>query len=230
MTKLRLKVDSIIFDMDGVITHTMPDHYRSWKTVLHRIGVPVTHYDIYSREGQRGIQSVREILAQYQKPFEGREALKLLKDKEKYFKKIVRTRFIAGARTFIKRLHKNDFRLALVTGTSRHELRRILPKVWYDLFDVVVTGSDVRRGKPHPEPYLRSLSKLCIQPCEAVAIENAPLGIQAAKNAGLRCLALETSLSREHLKDSDAVFRSIKELERRVQFVKGKKGKACRHP
>jgi len=117
-----------------------------------------------------------------------------------------------------------------VTGTSRHELRRILPKVWYDLFDVVVTGSDVRRGKPHPEPYLRSLSKLCIQPCEAVAIENAPLGIQAAKNAGLRCLALETSLSREHLKDSDAVFRSIKELERRVQFVKGKKGKACRHP
>jgi beta-phosphoglucomutase len=220
MKKLLLKADSIIFDMDGVITHTMPDHYRSWRTVLHRLGVPVTHNDIYRREGQRGIQSIREILDQYQRPFDEKKAWEILREKERHFKRIVKTRFISGARTLIKRLHKNKFRLALVTGTSRHEMRRILPEDWCNLFAVVITGSDVCNGKPHPEPYLQSLAKLCLKPSDAVAIENAPLGIQAAKKAGLRCLALETSLPEEYLKEADAVFYSIKELERRVQFVK----------
>lgn len=215
-----MKADAIIFDMDGVITHTMPDHYQSWKTVLRRVGVAVTREDIYLREGQRGIQSIREIFRHYQRPLGEGEAADILRAKEKYFKEIVQTRFIPGARTLIKRLYKDKFRLALVTGTSRHEMHRILPEEWRHFFCVIITGSDVRSGKPHPEPYLRSLAGLCLNPSKAVVIENAPLGIQSAKKAGLRCLALETSLHGEYLKEADAVFRSLRELENHIQFVK----------
>ena len=218
MKRLKLNVRAIILDMDGVITNTMPDHFRSWKVILHRIGVPVTHYDVYSREGQRGIHSVRELTTQYGKPVDERQAHKILEEKEIYFKKIVRLRFILGARTFLKRLHKNNFRLALVTGTSHHEMRRILPASIRQLFTVIVTGSDVHHGKPHPEPYLKSLKKLDLKVNEAVVIENAPFGIQSAKRAGLRCLALETSLQRKYLKEADAIFGSIKELSDGVCF------------
>ncbi|MBI5024337.1 MAG: HAD-IA family hydrolase [Candidatus Omnitrophica bacterium] len=218
MTKIRLNVHAIILDMDGVITNTMPDHFRSWKVILKRIGIPVTHYDVYRREGQPGIHSVRELTAQYGKPIADGQAHKILKGKEAYFKKIVRLRFILGARTFLKRLHKNNFRLALVTGTSRHETCRILPASLRRLFSVIVTGSDVKHGKPHPEPYLQSLKKLGLKTGEAVVIENAPFGIQSAKRAGLRCLALETSLPRKYLKEADAVFGSIKELSDGVCF------------
>lgn len=225
MTKIKLNVHAIILDMDGVITNTMPDHFRSWKTILNRIGIPVTHYDVYRREGQPGIHSVRELTAQYGKPIANGQAHKILREKEIYFKKIVRLRFIPGARTFLKRLHKNNFRLALVTGTSHHEMCQILPENLRRFFSVIVTGSDVRHGKPHPEPYLQSLKKLGLKTGEAVVIENAPFGIRSAKRAGLRCLALETSLPRKYLKEADAVFGSIKELARVVCFTSANGGK-----
>ena len=225
MTKIKLNVHAVILDMDGVITNTMPDHFRSWKVILHKIGISVTHYDVYCREGQPGIHSVRELTAQYGKLLANGQARKILREKEIYFKKIVRLRFIPGVRTFLKQLHKNNFRLALVTGTSYHEMCQILPASSRRLFSVIVTGSDVRHGKPHPEPYLLSLKKLGLKAADAVVIENAPFGIQSAKRAGLRCLALETSLPRKYLKEADVVFGSIKELSDRVCFynLNGKK-------
>lgn len=83
---------------------------------------------------------------------------------------------------------------------------------------VIVTGNDVKHGKPHPEPYLRSLQRLKIKPKDAVVIENAPFGILSAKQAGMACLALETSLPRKYLTGADAVFGSIRDLQANVVF------------
>ena len=204
--------------MDGVITNTMPDHYHAWKVILAEEGIHATHYDIYSREGQRGISSVEEIFNHYKKTFTPQVGMRILKDKETYFKKIVKERYVPGTRTLLKRLHQMGFKLALVTGTSKHELHRILPSHLYDLFDVIVTGNDVKNGKPHPEPYLKAIDKLGIKPREAVVIENAPFGIRSAKAAGLKCLALETSLPKKYLKGADDVFSSTRELEKKVSF------------
>lgn len=74
---------AFIFDMDGVITDTMPYHYQAWKTVFARCGINATHEDIYKREGQKGIESVREIFSERGKAFDKEIALKLLKDKER---------------------------------------------------------------------------------------------------------------------------------------------------
>lgn len=218
MPLVRLNTASVIFDMDGVITNTMPDHYLAWKMTLHKEGIPVTYLDVYSREGQRGLQSVKEFFQKYKKPLDERKAGRLLRKKEEHFKRIVQTRFVPGARLFLKDLHRNNFCLALVTGTSRHELKRILPDSLCRLFSVIITGSDVRYGKPHAEPYLKALARLKIKPAQAVAIENAPLGIQSAKKAGLRCLALATSLPAEYLKGADAVFPSIRTLRRKIRL------------
>ncbi len=219
MSLHKLSVKAVIFDMDGVITNTMPDHYRAWVKILKKEGVAVTHHDIYSREGQRGIHSVEEMFKKYKRSFTNEIAARILKDKEEYFKKIVKTRFVPGARKFLKNLYRRNFKLALVTGTSRHELHQILPDSIYQLFSIVVTGNDVKDGKPHPEPYLKALKKLRIRAIEAVVIENAPFGIQSAKHAGLRCLALETSLPKKYLKRADFIFPSIKNLNQNVRFV-----------
>jgi len=215
---MHFHIKSVIFDMDGVITNTMPDHYRSWKTVFKDEGIHVTYEDIYKREGQPGLSSVTEIFNEYGKVLGASQPAEILRRKENLFKKIVKTRFITGARTFLKYLHKDNIRLGLVTGTARHELRRILPASLQDLFSVIVTGDDVKHGKPHPEPYLRSLKGLKVKAFQAVVIENAPFGIRSAKRAGLKCLALETSLPRKHLSEADGIFSSIKELQNNVKF------------
>jgi beta-phosphoglucomutase len=219
MTKLNLRIKAVIFDMDGVITNSMPDHFRAWKTVLAAEGVHVTHFDVYQREGQRGINSVEELFKEKGKAYHSRMGHKMLKSKERLFKKIVKRRYIPGSRSFLKFLHKKGCRLALVTGTSRHELHKILPDYLFNLFEVVVTGTDVKNGKPHPEPFLRAIKQLKIKPSEGVVIENAPFGIRSAKAAGLTCLAIETSLPKVYLRQADYIFSQIGEIRRDINFL-----------
>jgi beta-phosphoglucomutase-like phosphatase (HAD superfamily) len=76
----------------------------------------------------------------------------------------------------------------------------------------------VVHGKPNPEPYQTALDQLGLNKQDAFVVENAPLGIRSAKAAGLRCIALETSLAREYLKDADYVFSSFSELNHHLIF------------
>lgn len=218
MAVIRLHLKAVIFDMDGVITNTMPDHFRAWHSIFHKWGMPVSQFEIYRREGQQGMQTLRELSAEHDRTFDPAEARKILEEKEELFKKIVKLRFIPGARRFLKFLKREGLQLALVTGTSRHEMHRILPDHIFKLFSVSVTGSDVRHGKPHPEPFLTALRKLKVKAKDAVVLENAPFGIESAKRAGLRCVALETSLPGKYLTKADHVFKSFKEIKRRIRF------------
>ena len=84
MPQKRFKIKSVIFDMDGVITNTMPDHYRSWKTALKEEGIHVTYEDIYKREGQPGISSVREISMEHQKVFDDKKCCQDFTKKGKF--------------------------------------------------------------------------------------------------------------------------------------------------
>lgn len=219
MFEIQLNAKAVIFDMDGVITNTMPDHFKAWKMIFAREGIRVNHLDVYSREGQRGIQSVKEIFAENNKVFTLKNAKRILLNKEELFKKIGRKRFVPGARKILRELYRKGYQLALVTGTSRHEVKRILPWNLYKLFNVIITGSDVKKGKPHPEPFIKALKKLQLKAFQAVVIENAPFGIRSAKAARLHCFALETSLPKEYLKEADQVFRTFKELKNKVRFI-----------
>jgi beta-phosphoglucomutase len=214
---------AIIFDMDGVITHTMPYHFKAWRKVFSDAGISVDRFEVYSREGQKGLNSVLEIFAKHQRPVTRSRAKELLAKKERLFKSIAKERFIPGARGFIKKCRRSGCRLALVTGTSRHEVYKILPAGLIQCFDIIVSGGDVKHGKPHPEPYLKAMKALNIAKKEVVVIENAPYGIKSAKQAGLTCLALKTSLPKEFLKGADRIFNNFQELERYLHDRTSKK-------
>jgi beta-phosphoglucomutase len=217
---MQFQISTLIFDMDGVITDTMPYHFRAWRSIFASEGIAASHEDVYKREGQKGIDSLRELFKEKDRFYTDAMGRRLLQEKEELFKKIFKRKFIPGSRTFIKKFHGQGFKLALVTGTSRHEAQKLLPKDLWDCFDVTVCGSDVQNGKPHPEPYLKALKKLNVRPNEAIVFENAPFGIRSAKSAGLLCLALETSLPSAYLINADAVFTSFKEIELKVKFIK----------
>ena len=214
------KFRAIIFDMDVVITNTMPYHYDAWLDTFASVGIKVNCYDIYCREGQDGLSTVKEIYAENRRKFNLKQAKQLLARKENLFKRIVRPRFIKGSRPFVRDLKRRNFLLALVTGTSRHEVRKILPRKLFNFFDVTITGSDVKKGKPNPEPFLKALKALKIPAQEVVVIENAPFGIEAAKRAHLFCIALQTSLPKSYLLEADVILKSFKELRQRINFIK----------
>jgi HAD superfamily hydrolase (TIGR01509 family) len=96
-------------------------------------------------------------------------------------------------------------RLAVVSGAVRSEIEIVLRAADLDVFEVIVSAEDVTRGKPDPEGYLLALRRLRLQAADAVAIEDAPPGIAAAKAAGLSCVAVLGTVPRERLGEADEI-------------------------
>jgi beta-phosphoglucomutase len=96
-------------------------------------------------------------------------------------------------------------RLAVVSGAMRSEVDTVLRAAGLNVFEVIVSAEDVTRGKPDPEGYLLALRRLRLQAADAVAIEDTPLGIAAAKAAGLSCVAVLGTAPRELLGRADEI-------------------------
>ncbi len=117
-------------------------------------------------------------------------------------------------REVIRELSK-FFRLAIVTGSSKAELTAVLTdNDVLEKFACVVTAEDFALGKPDPEGYLVALRKLSTSPTEAVAVEDSPAGVQAARAAGLRCIAVLHTSPRAGLVLADALVENIAALDK----------------
>ena len=100
-----------------------------------------------------------------------------------------------------------------MTGGHRERVDLIVDKYLNGQFKVVVCSDDVKNTKPYPEPFLKGIELLKIKNDECLVIENAPLGIQASKAAGIKTIAIETTLPQEYLKEADIIVQSFKEVQ-----------------
>lgn len=210
--KLKFKPQAIICDMDGVIVDSMPYHFLAWYEALRPMGVSVRCFDVYIREGERWQKSLSDFL----KDSGLSPSKKLFKRVFMVRKKLFKNRFkrfvFKGAREFLICLKKKGYPLGLVTATTKDGVKEILPDNIKRIFDFVVTGDCVKKGKPHPEPYLKAARSLKVKPCECVVIENAPYGIRSAKSAGMFCIALTSSLPAEYLKGADVIADRLQDV------------------
>jgi len=205
-----ITLKAVIFDFDGVIVDSMPYHFIAWFETLRPYGVRAGCLDVYCREGERWEKSARDFLAQNNiKP--SRKLLeRIFRRRRRIFGRYSRgMRFFPGAFRILRELKMRGYKLALVSGTPGIEIKRMLPAGIGRLFDVMVTGDKVRRGKPHPEPYKTALRLLGLKAAECLVVENAPLGIASASGAGIFCVAVSTSLPAEYLSKADMIVGGI---------------------
>ena len=141
-------------------------------------------------------------------------AEKVIKLKRKIFNDIFTVTLMKGIKDFLFELKDRQYNLALVTGTRLEVVKKVLQVGLDDIFKVIVTGESVNKGKPDPEPYLKAVEELSARKEDCIVIENAPAGITSAKNAGLTCFAVQTSLPGEYLKDADRIFKDIDDVSR----------------
>lgn len=212
MEKPVSKPKAVIFDMDGVIVDSMPYHFLAWYEALIPYGVRVTCFDIYSKEGERWDKSLKDLLKKKGIVLTRELLHKIFEERQKIFRRYFKRLIFPGTREFLECLKAKDYLLGLVSGSPIGEIDHILPAGIKALFDCVIGGDSVKKGKPHPEPYLKAASCLGVLPGECVVIENAPYGISSAKRAGMFCVAVSTSLPAEYLKEADAVADSLEDI------------------
>ena len=109
-------------------------------------------------------------------------------------------------------VRRRGFKVALVTACALKNMQHSLNGERQAHFDFIITGDEVPRAKPFPDPFLTAAHQLGLRPEECVVVENAPLGIESARNAGMRCVAIETTLGKEYLTSADHVLQNIAEL------------------
>ncbi len=192
---------AIILDMDGVVLDSMPQHLEAWQEALAPRGLEVTAADLYPLEGarsERTAQLLMEKLGGEACPTD--EARRLAAAKEAAFHRIFVPRLVAGMAPLLHDLAGRGFVLGLVTGSTRRIVEANLAATGVaGLFQATVSEDDVARGKPDAEPYLRAAQRLGLAAGQCLVVENAPLGIQAARAADMACAGLVTTLPAEHL-------------------------------
>jgi beta-phosphoglucomutase len=210
--KPKIPPAAVIFDMDGVIVDSMPYHFLAWYEALRPYGVRVSCFDVYSKEGERWDKSLRGFFSRAGVRVNDKLLKKIFLRRKKIFRKYFKRFIFADAGELLLCLKNKGYLLGLVTGTPEAEIKKILPRKIRGLFDCVIAGDRVKRGKPHPEPYLAAAEALKTPVTLCAVVENAPLGIESAKSAGMFCIALTTSLPGEYLKAADAVVSRLDEI------------------
>ncbi|MCR4921175.1 MAG: HAD-IA family hydrolase [Bacteroidaceae bacterium] len=218
---------AILFDMDGVLFDSMPNYAYSWSHAMTQFGLAMTAEEAYMNEGRTGSGTI-DILAQR---FWGRSATEEEKQriyaaKSALFNTLPEARPMPGAWELLQLVKQAGKRIVLVTGSAQVSLLGHLEHHFPGCFrkELMVTAFDVKHGKPHPEPYLMGLQKAGIEASEAIVVENAPLGVEAAHAAGIFTLAVNTGpLPDDILRQSGAdvvlpdMFAAAKFLEARFQ-------------
>ncbi len=223
----RFTPQAVLFDMDGVLFNSMPNHASSWQRSMADSGLRMTEEDAYRYEGMRGVETIRLMARQqWHRELTDEEAQRLYQVKCDYFAACPPAKKMAGVEELMTWLHSQGFTIGVVTGSGQHSLLDNLVETFHGLVDkrYIVTAFDVRNGKPSPEPYLAGLHKVGIDASEAIVVENAPLGVQSAVAAGIFTLAVNTGpLPDAALSEAgaDIVVKDMAEaLEKLKEFIK----------
>jgi HAD superfamily hydrolase (TIGR01509 family) len=209
-----MKIKAIIFDLDGVLINSEPVHYKIISTMLRRYGInqdAITD-DVF---GRRVIDNIDYFRRQYVVKKSTRQ---LYREWSAIAKKLsVQMKLMPGAIAALNRAKKENLKLCLATSTESNVLKWVFDNIPIKkYFDVIISGSMIKKGKPHPEIYRTALKKLKLKPSEAVVIEDSVHGISSAQRAGLKCIGLVGSFPAAKLKQADAVIKSLQEINLRL--------------
>lgn len=203
-----MPIKAVLFDMDGVLYDSMPNHAKAWSTAVTEFGLSMSPHEAYLHEGRTGHGTIN-ILAQrhWGRNATTEEMERIYAAKSALFNTCPEPQPMPGAAQLLQSIRSLGLTIVLVTGSAQHSLLTRLAHDFPGIFNAerMVTAFDVKHGKPHPEPYLMGLEKAGVSASEAIVIENAPLGVEAAHAAGIYTIAVNTGpLSPKVLLDAGA--------------------------
>jgi len=208
--KNQIKIKGFLFDLDGTLIQSMHQHFLAWKLAFKKYGVKIKKNDYYYLEGSKLNEIVKTISTK--KSFLNPDIESIIKYKESIYNSKAKIKFYFGVIKFIDKLINKKIKFGIVTAGQRERLYSSLPKRFLNKFDVLITGNDTKKGKPHPDPYLLGCKLLGLSNKECIVVENAPLGIKSAKEAGIFCIGISSTVEKSLLKEADIVIEKFDDL------------------
>ncbi len=218
------KIKAVVFDMDGVLIDSEKYHRQSYNDVFkkQRLNISLSDDD-FKRFFGRGAKQI--IFQLFKENNIKEDPIKYAGLKDKRFREVIKryAEPLPGAVELMKELSK-EYRLCVASSAAYENVKLITRLLKVEKYlEFFISGDDVKDTKPSPEIYLKAAKKLKLKPEECVVIEDADLGVQAAKTAGMRCIAVTNTLPAEKLKNADLIVDSLKQVKndiiKRFDFV-----------
>ena len=205
---------AVLFDMDGVIVDSEPLHKKAFEALFEELGRKHDHGIVFHEYyGRSDKVLLKDFIDRNKVPFELED---LTQRKLKLFLRYLRER-----RPVFKELHSlvpeltKHYKLAIASSNFRSVIDVVMEFTGLrPHFNVIVGYEDIRFTKPDPEIYFTAAKRLGVRPSECCVIEDAALGVQAAKMAGMTCIGLTSSLTPEQLKQADFIARNFDDVRR----------------
>ena len=189
------RLRAVLFDMDGVLYNSMPSHAKAWHRAMAHFGYDLPEQEAYMHEGRTGASTINIVSRRQRGVEESEERIQeIYRVKSQFFNEYPPAEPMPGALELLRKLQAQGLKILIVTGSGQASLLDRLNHHFPGVFcrELMVTAFDVKHGKPDPEPYLMGLQKGALRAEECVVVENAPLGVRAAKVAGIFTIAVNT--------------------------------------
>lgn len=214
-----------LIDMDGTLYDSMKNHARAWQRMVTDLGIDCTYEEFFMHEGRTGAATIDIIFQRaYGRNATQNEHEEYYHRKTVYFSELPPVEVMPGAKSMISTLMEAGIKRVLVTGSGQNSLINRLDTDFPGAFipQLRVTSRDVTKGKPHPEPYMRAMQLARVRPSQCIAIENAPLGIKSAVDAGVFTIAVTTGpIPRKEMEAAGAsvIFSSMEECAEQIHIL-----------
>jgi beta-phosphoglucomutase len=184
------KICGAIWDVDGTLVDTAELHFRAWKEVCREMRQPFTRADFAATFGRRNPDIVAQLFGDR---FNEAETAAIGERKEELYRAEARKGVspLPGVEALLADLQHAGFRQAVASSAPRANIDLILPLLRVDrFFEAVVAMEDTQRGKPDPQVFLVAAQRLGVPPGWCVVFEDAVAGVEAARNGGMKCIAV----------------------------------------
>jgi beta-phosphoglucomutase-like phosphatase (HAD superfamily) len=182
---------ALVFDMDGTMVDSMPAHARSWEVFTQRHGIRMSVQEVLKKTtGRTGVECIRILMGD---GIQDDEAVKLINEKEALYREFFARDFreVAGFREFAKVAMQRGLKLAIATAGDKNNIGFVLEHLKLAQHpDAIVGGDEGIAGKPQPDLFLEAARRVQVPAAECIVFEDAPFGIEAARRAGMRAVAI----------------------------------------
>ena len=208
MQNPKMNIKGIIFDVDGVIFDSEKLHLQAWKKVFKKRNILLI--DEKSGVGRSDREFLLELKAKKTIPSD----IDIREIQEEKLAVLIgladkKVELFPGVKELLSFL-KDNYLLCVASNSDIKFISKVLQNTnLARYFKHIITINDVSKPKPHPDIYLLSLKKMGLTSEECIVIEDSPVGIEAAKRAGMKCIAVVHTLTKEKLQKADLILEEI---------------------
>jgi beta-phosphoglucomutase family hydrolase len=208
-----MKVNAAIFDLDGTLIDNNTYHLQSWLQYLKDKNREMTEEEYKANVNGRTNKDVIEYI--YQRKMDDKEAMKYAHEKEAIYRQLYAPYIkpVAGLLELLEKLRSLSIPMAIATSGIQVNIDFLFEHIPIrSYFDVIVNSAHISKGKPDPEIYIKTAELLKVSPAECLVFEDAVVGINSAKAAGMKVVGVLTTHKAEELSGADILIKDFSEL------------------